>query len=92
MKRTMILAALLMALASGCTRVVSASGDSIAIDTTWVADWLPRSQSHVSWPIAERHCRKYGKRATLTDIRSGVAAYACVAPKEGGEKPPETGR
>ena len=84
--RRLLASVCLLLLVAGCSRVVSSDSNGLAIDTAWIADIMPRSQYLVSWPIAETHCQKFGKRPTLADIKRGVVTYVC----EDGETDPET--
>ena len=75
----------LLLLVAGCSRVVSSDSEGIAIDTGWIAGIMPRSQFLVSWPIAEKHCQKFGKRPTLADIKRGIVTYVCDDGKTDGK-------
>lgn len=83
MKRIAALATVLAALAGGCTRLVDASEERVAVDTEWLGALMPGARFMLSWPAAEYHCGKFGKRPALTDMRDGVVAYTCVASGEG---------
>jgi hypothetical protein len=70
MKRTLILAAILLA---GCANIVSGSDRMVVVQ----AGTIMGGKAH---SVAEEHCQKYGKHARVADRQLGVTnwTFDCV--------------
>lgn len=73
------IAAILFVLA-GCAWVEQADERTITIGVGDVGEIAPGLRRPLSFPEARRHCARFGKEATLIDLREKTATWRCDPP------------
>ncbi|MFT5439413.1 MAG: hypothetical protein ACI9MJ_001276 [Alphaproteobacteria bacterium] len=71
----------LVAVLSGCAWVEQANEETIRIGIGDLGLIAPGLRQVVSYPDARTHCAKFGKEATLVDLKEKTAIWRCVPPK-----------
>ena len=71
----------LVAALSGCAWVEQANEETIRIGIGDLGLIAPGLRQVVSYPEARAHCAKFGKEATLFDLKEKTAIWQCVPPK-----------
>ena len=63
--------------AAGCA-IARETPQEITVDSTLLGDIVPGTRQMFGWPVAERHCRAFGKTARLHDLKGTAATFRCV--------------